>query len=241
MSGGDYEQAQDLYRSLLPKIAGEDLAEGLKAHLGFGASLLKTSQYEPAIAELSHAWALLDSDEPMRRDETRAGRLGKDDYRHIVAGLLAHAQRGAGNFDAAADAMQERRRWLLKRFKEHEQETYLQEAARASHHLAVLSVMQGRLETAILHIEEGLSDVDTRRAHAGTPMDSVTLALLQTAAELCLFAGVSPGQFSIDLPARLNQAFEILIREINPKWLPTRRLFADYLAAFDLDELKALK
>ncbi|WP_162531693.1 PD40 domain-containing protein [Methylomicrobium alcaliphilum] len=239
--GGDYEQAENLYRALLPEITGENLAERLKAHLGLGASLLKTSQYELAIAELSHAWALLDSDEPMRRNETRAGRLDKDDYRHIVAGLLAHAQRGAGNFDAAFDAMRERRRWLLKRFEEYEQETYLQEAASASHHLAVLSVMQGRLGAAIRHIEEGLSDADTWRVHAGVPMDSVTLALLQTAAELCIFAGASPDQFSINLPARLNQAFEIIIRESNPKWLPTRRLFADYLAAFDLDGLKTLE
>ena len=239
--GGDYEQAEDLYRSLLPEIAGENLAERLKVHIGLGASLLKTSQYEPAIAELSHAWALLDSDEPMRRDEPRAGRLDKDDYRHIVAGLLAHAQRGAGNLDAAFDAMRERRRWLLKRFEEYEQEAYLQEAASASHHLAVLSVMQGRLGAAIRHIEEGLSDADTWRARTGAPMDSVTLALLQTAAELCIFAGASPDQFSIDLPVRFNQAFEIIIRESNPKWLPTRRLFADYLAAFDLDGLKTHK
>jgi tetratricopeptide (TPR) repeat protein len=238
--GRRYDKAFEDYTALVPAIAGENLAERLKASVGLGASALALERYPEAIEALTQARRLLESDEPMRRAEPAgavAVRLTKADYWPIVAGLLAQAHRGNGDHEAALVNFERRRHALRSLWRDRGLETYLQEAAAASHHMAYSAIQLGRVPDAVTHLEEGLADAAAYRKLSGAEVDDTTLSLLEAALDLHLTGGVPLTSFSFDLPDAINRTFLAMNRSPNPRWRRQNDLFASYLTVVDLDRL----
>jgi cellulose synthase operon protein C len=238
--GRRYDKAIEDYTALMPAIAGESLVERLKASVGLGASALALERYPEAIEALTHARRLLESDEPMRRSEPAGAvaiRLTKADYWPIVAGLLAQAHRGNGDHEAALTNFEQRRHSLRALWRARDLETYLQEAAAASHHMAYSAIQLGRVPDAVKHLKEGLADAATYRKRSGADVDDATLSLLEASLDLHLLGGVPLTSFSFDLPDTIHQTFLALNRNPNPRWRKQHNLFASYLTVIDLDRL----
>lgn len=238
--GRRYDKAFEDYTALVPAIAGESLAERLKALLGLGASALALERYPEAIEALTHARRLLESDEPMRRMEPAgavAVRLTKADYWPIVTGLLAHAHRGDGGHEAALENFDRRRQALRSLWRDRGLETYVQDAAAASHQMAHSAIQLGRIADAVKHVEEGLADAAVYRKLSALEVDDTTLSLLDAALDLHLTGGVALASFAFDLPGDIQKAFEAMNRTPNPRWRQHRNRFALYLTLVDVDRL----
>ena len=236
--GRRYDKAIEDYTALMPMIAGESLAERLKASVGLGASALALERYPEAIEALTQARRLLESDEPMRRTEPAgavAVRLTKADYWPIIAGLLAQAHRGNGDHEAAFASFETRRQALRSLWRDRRLETYVQEAAAASHHMAYSAIQLGRVPDAVKHLEEGLADAAIYRKLSGAEVDDATLSLLEAALDLHLLGSIPLTSFSFNLPDTVHQTFLALNRNPNPRWRRQHNLFASYLTVIDLD------
>ncbi len=241
--GQQYEKAFEDYAALLPVIAGESLAERLKGAIGLGATALRLERYPEAVEALAQAQRLLESREPMRRTEPAgaiAVRLTKADYRPIVDGLLAQAYRGNGDHEAALTHFRARRASLRLLWRDRGLETYLHDAAAASHQMAYSALQLGRVQDAVTYLEEGLRGAAEYRTRSGADVDEVTVALLAASLELHLAGAVPVTAWSFDLPTAVHQAFTAMNRNPNPRWRHQNALFTWYLTGVDLDRRRTV-
>lgn len=237
-ASGQHAEAVALYTELVAATADASRAVRLKARMMLGASALAAGQVELARRTLEEARALLDVDEPFRVSEPHrrsASHLELDDYRPIVAGLLAEARRAGDDLPAAAQALEERRTLHRTRFLRRQHESDLLESARAAQQLAALAYRRGDLEAARRYVEEGLADADDWRERSDTELDDVVVALVRAAAELHLYGGVPLRAFAFDVRRRLRDTYVLIARRPhNPRYEHERFLFATYLTLMEL-------
>lgn len=236
-AAGEHVEAVALYTQLVEATPEAPRAVRLKARMMLGASALAAGQLPVARAMLEEVRALLDAEEPFRVHGPRraASHFELDDYRPIVAGLLAEVRRASGDLSGAIEALEERRALYRARFLRYEREAYLLESARASQQLAELAYRLGDLGAAGRHLAEGMSDAEAWRRRSDTELDEVWVALVRAAAELHLYGGVPLSAFAFDVPGRLRETYAlILLRPHNPRYADERFLFEVYLTLLDL-------
>ena len=232
----DHAGAVALYAALVQATARESLAVRMKARLGLGASALAAGDLELARTTLEQAQALLDAPERFRsRAETHtvASHFERDDYRPLVAGLLAATHRAAGDAKAAIAVLHARRDLHRPRDRRPERDGDQLETARISHQLAELYYRERDLDAARLRIEEGLVAIDGWRSRNDTDIDELTLALVRAAAELHLYGRVPLSEFGFDVEARLRDSYAIITQRPSPRWADERFLFPIYLAMIE--------
>lgn len=235
---GENEAAVGLYRELAESLGDEDLAARIKARLGLGASALAAGNVALARETLEEVERMLDDSAPFRTERRRAMALShfdRDDYRPIVSGLLAETHRATGDLAGAEEDLHARLAHFERRHDERPLETYRLEMARVHQQLAELAYRRGDLADARAHVETGLEAVDEWLSHEGIDIDDVAVSLLRSAAELHLYGGVSRGEFSFDLEARLRSAYARVCERAGTRWQHERFLFPIYLAMIEAD------
>ncbi|MBX3270620.1 MAG: PD40 domain-containing protein [Sandaracinaceae bacterium] len=237
-ASGEHERAVELYRELIEATEGAALAVRMKARLGLGAAALGAGQLELAERTLVEVRAMLDADEPFRTEERErraASHFDRDDYRPLVAGLLAETRRAAGDLAGRAEALTERRALYRERHRRFGRDAYLLEVARTSQQLAEVAYRRRAMADARRAIEEGLAAWDAWSASTGTPFEEVSLALIRAAAELHLYGGVPRRAFAFDLHARLQNAhLALAAAQPSERFAHERFLFGVYLTLMDL-------
>jgi cellulose synthase operon protein C len=235
-ASGEHEEAVALYASLVSAVDDRSLAARMKARLGLGAAALAAGELVRAHDVLEEARALLDADEPFRVDKRKhqvLSHFDRDDYRPLVAGLLAWSRRATGDLDGTAAALHERRELFRARHAKYKRDGYLLEIARVSQQLAENAYRRGEHGAAKRYVEEGLKAADTYRERAEVEIEEVSLALVRAAAELHLYGGIAANTFDFDLAARLREAYAEITTRRNPKWADERFLFPIYLTLVD--------
>lgn len=235
-AAGAHQMAVELYGELVAEVEGGSLAQRMKARLGLGAAALADAQAELARTTLEEARTLLDGSEPFRTDRMRdvGSHFNRDDYRPLVAGLLAQARRAEGDLPGSMAALLERRDLLRERHARYGSDAYLQELARVGHQLAESAYRLGRAEEARRYLEEGLVAADTWRSRTHTVIDEVSLALVRAAAELHLSGGVPVDDFRFDLTSRVRSTLRLITDRPNPRWADERYLFPIYLTLLEV-------
>ncbi len=214
------------------------LAVRMKARLGRAAAAIALGDHTLAGEELERVRAMLDDPAPFRDETARAYRRAeshfeRDDYRPIVAGLLAAARRGEGRIADAYETLRERFAIYEGRFERYDRDAYLLELARIDHQLAENAYRRGELELARRHVESGLRAADEYTQRTESELDETTVALVRAAAELCLYGGVPTEAFEIDVLARLREVHRRVSRVTDGRFSDERFLFPVYLAALE--------
>lgn len=210
----------------------------MKARLGRAAAAVAVGELALAREELERVRAMLDDPAPFRDETAPAYRRAeshfeRDDYRPIVAGLLAVARRGEGDVAEAYETLRERFAIYEARHERYERDAYLLELARIDHQLAENAYRRGELELARRHVESGFRAADAYTQRTESELDETTVALVRAAAELCLYGGVPTEAFAIDVLARLREAHRRVSRVTDGRFADERFLFPVYLAALE--------
>ncbi|MBX3246665.1 MAG: PD40 domain-containing protein [Myxococcales bacterium] len=236
-AAGAHERAVELYTALVEATEDRSVAVRMKARLGLAASAVAAGDIHLAHERLEEVRRLLDSEEPFRTDERRhrraASHFDRDDYRPLVAGLLALARRGDGDLPGAAEALLERHEIYEARFRRYGRDAYLLELARISHQLAENAYRRGEMGAAREHVEAGLRDADRWLSRTSGEIEETTLALVRAAAELHVYGRVPRSAFGFDLLARVREAYRLITERPNPRWADERYLFPIYLTLME--------
>lgn len=214
------------------------LAVRMKARLGRAAAAVAVGELAIAQEELERVRAMLDDPAPFRDETARAHRRAeshfeRDDYRPIVAGLLAVARRGEGDVAGAYETLRERHAIYEARYERYERDAYLLELARIDQQLAENAYRRGELALARRHVEAGLRAADEYTERTESELDETTVALVRAAAELRLYGGVPASAFEIDVLARLRDTFRTIARVTDGRFAHERFLFPIYVAALE--------
>lgn len=231
-----YEQLIPLLDKAPPADIGAPVNK-LKARLGAAVAALGSHQYKIAVKRIDELWPMLDSSAPLRPAEPRIGidprargRLPLGEYRLLLHGLQAHAQRGLDNYDGAEKSMRSRMAIIEERFKKRKTDADTLELARMSYHLAEYSYRAGKKTRARKLLERGLKYSDEYNKRTGSDVNPVGLRLIQAYAELHLYGEVPLSSYKLDLRARLAADYEFICKYRSPSWRPDRFLFSLYLA-----------
>jgi cellulose synthase operon protein C len=235
-AAGVHDRSVELYERLVAGTQGESLAVRMKARMGLGASALAAGDTDRARRTLEEVRTMLDADEPFRTHQKHrksASHFDRDDYRPLVAGLVAEARRASGDLKGTAAALEERLALYRARHKKYGRDGYLLEMARISYQLAEVSYRLEDLKSARRHLEHALEHADTWRSNTNTEIEEVTLATVRAAAELHLYGDVPLSAFDFDVLERVREVYGVITLRPNPKWADERFLFPAYLTLLE--------
>jgi hypothetical protein len=246
-TAGDPKAAEARYAELgqlLERSSDATPLNLVKAHVGRAASALGSGEPEAALVALGAADHVLGESselDPAPKVVWRRSLIGNYayrpvQYRALVAGLRANADRALGNFPAALAAMERRVELLEKRLAESQADEDRLELAQAYHHLAELHYRLKDPHAAVIAVETGLALSDAFDRNTGSDVDDTGLALLRDYAELHLYGGVPESALHRDLRGDLRRAYTAICKYRSPRWSGQRFLFEAYLTALSLDE-----
>jgi hypothetical protein len=228
-AAGEHAEALKLYGEA--EVTGG--ANALRNALMRGASALGTGDSAAALGYLEAAAGVLDGG-GIELPKTDRYHAGLDDYRRLIAGLVAAAHREAGTLAASEEALLRRRTLLEARFIESDLDADLLELAEVSQRLAEVAYRAERLPDALDHVTRGLDHSDSYNKRTGAEVNPVGLALLRAAAELHIYGGLPLGSFSSDLHARVRIAYHALCQRPSPRRRADRFLLGVYLTLLDV-------
>ena len=157
-------------------------------------------------------------------------------YRALVAGLRAGADRALGDDQAALAATRSRVELLEKRLAETAADEDRLELAQAYHHLARLHDNLGDPTAAARAVERGLALSDEYDESTGSEVNDAGLALIRDYAELHLYRAVPREALRRNLKAELERVYSVICKYRNPRWALQRYLFKNYLTELTLNE-----
>ncbi|HWO07871.1 MAG TPA: hypothetical protein VNN80_00285, partial [Polyangiaceae bacterium] len=239
-AAGDADGARQRYAELDALLARDPSAPHInqvKAKVGLAANALSSGQAQAALDSLIAAEQLLGTNgelSPLPEDLHERSlihdyRYSPLQYRALVAGLRAGAERALGDFPAARTATALRVELLEKRLRESQADEDRLELAQAYHRLAELHARLGDAEAAARAVESGLALSDQYNASTGSEVNDAELDLLRDYAELNLHHGLPSAALRRDLQAELRHAYSIICKYRNPRWARHRFLFQTYL------------
>jgi len=244
---GDASRARDTYAELDALLARDPQALPLnhvKAKVVFAASALESGQPAQALESLIGAEQVLgDGKELYPTPDVVWQKSLIDDYQYtriqyraLVAGLRASAERALHHFEAARQAMALRVELFEKRLGESQADEDRLELAQAYHHLAQLHDTLGDPGAATRAVERGLELSDAYDAGTGSEVNDAGLALIRDYAELHLYRGVPRAELQRNLLSELGRAYAVICKYRNPRWAEQRFLFKTYLTELKLGE-----
>ncbi len=242
LAAGDAKTALARYTELWPLVDKptdqthvlEAARNRLTTQLGWAAAALAAGKYQESLDHTETAEKLVAAGgQPIGLEgaygrDTRIASIFATDYTLVIAGLRAQAAFALGNYDEATRAMTRRRDGLAARVKKDPAAPDVLDLAGAEGQLAMYAYRQKDLAGARAHVEAGLTAWDTWSTSTDTPIEDTGLALLSAYAELHL-AGVPLSELKLDLPKRLETAYNQLSKVRNPAWEKARGLVEAYL------------
>ncbi|HTV20091.1 MAG TPA: hypothetical protein VMG12_15515 [Polyangiaceae bacterium] len=246
-SSGDAAAARDRYAELDRLLARDAAASPLnrvKAKLGFAANALGSGQAKLAIPALDEAERVLEAggdlepepDVVWRRSLIGDYRYTPVQYRAMVAGLRAGADRALGDDRAALAATRSRVELLEQRLRTSQADEDRLELAQAYHHLAKLHDTLGDTRAATLAVERGLELCRAYDENTGSEVNDAELALIRDYAELRLYRGVPAEAMRRSPSLELERVYAVICKYRNPRWAQQRYLFKTYLTELALNE-----
>jgi hypothetical protein len=157
-------------------------------------------------------------------------------YRALVAGLRARAERALGDDRGALAATQARVELLENRLRASQADEDRLELAQAYHHLAKLHDTLGDSKAATAAVERGLELCRSYNENTGSEVNDAELALVRDYAELRLYRGVPAEAMRRDPSAELERLYAVICKYRSPRWALQRYLFKTYLTELALDE-----
>jgi hypothetical protein len=246
-SAGDAAAARDRYADLDRLLAGDAASSPMnhvKAKLGLAANALQSGQAKVALRSLGEAERVLDGggelepepDVVWRRSLINDYRYTPVQYRALVAGLRAGAERALGDDRGALAATQARVELLENRLRASQADEDRLELAQAYHHLAKLHDTLGDSKAATAAVERGLELCRSYNENTGSEVNDAELALVRDYAELRLYRGVPAEAMRRDPSAELERLYTVICKYRSPRWALQRYLFKTYLTELALDE-----
>jgi cellulose synthase operon protein C len=245
-AAGDPSAARERYAELDGLLTRDPKAAPLnhvKAKVGFAASALESGQAAKALTSLEEAERVLDESPELEPnpDVWRRSLIGNYSYtpvqyRALVAGLRAGADRALADYPAALQATALRVELLEKRLHESAADEDRLELAQAYHHLARLHDTLGDSRAAAGAVEKGLALSDQYDENTGSEVNEAELALIRDYAELHLYRGVPREALRRDLKADLARVYSVICKYRNPRWSLQRYLFKTYLTELALNQ-----
>jgi hypothetical protein len=246
-AAGDAHAARDRYAELDGLLQRDPVTLPLnqvKAKVGLAASALVSGQARKAIDSLTQAERVLNESEPLdpepdvvwRRSLVDNYHYSSVQYRALVAGLRAGADRALGDYQAALAATRSRVELLEKRLSETAADEDRLELAQAYHHLARLHDNLGDPSEAVRAVERGLALSDEYDENTGSEVNDAGLALIRDYAELHLYRAVPREALRRNLKAELERVYSVICKYRNPRWALQRYLFKNYLTELTLNE-----
>jgi hypothetical protein len=246
-AAGDAPAARDRYAELdglLQRDPASPPLNQVKAKVGLAASALVSGQARKAIDSLTQAERVLNESEPLNPEPDVVWRRSLVDnyhyspvqYRALVAGLRAGADRALGDYQAALAATRSRVELLEKRLAETAADEDRLELAQAYHHLARLHDNLGDSTAAARSVERGLALSDEYDENTGSEVNDAGLALIRDYAELHLYRAVPREALRRNLKAELERVYSVICKYRNPRWALQRYLFKNYLTELTLNE-----
>ena len=246
-SAGDAAGARERYAELdrlLARDAGASPLNTVKAKVGLAANALESGQPEQAIRSLTEAERVLANGRELepepavvwRRSLIYDYRYTPVQYRALVAGLRAGADRATGDDRAALAATLARVELLEERLRASEADEDRLELAQAYHHLAKLHDTLGDSAAAARAVERGLELCRSYDESTGSEVNDAELALIRDYAELRLYRGVPAEAMRRDLRAELQRVYGVICKYRSPRWSLQRYLFKTYLTELALIE-----
>lgn len=246
-STGDAAAARDRYAELDRLLAGDVASSPMnqvKAKLGLAANALQSGEPQLAIRSLGEAERVLDGsaelepepDVVWRRSLIYEYRYTAVQYRALVAGLRAAAERTTGDDRAALAATQTRVELLEERLSESQADEDRLELAQAYHHLAKLHDTLGDRRAATVAVERGLELCRSYDENTGSEVNDAELALVRDYAELRLYRGVPAEAMRRSPRAELERVYTVICKYRSPRWALQRYLFKTYLTELALTE-----
>jgi hypothetical protein len=246
-SAGDAAAARDRYAELDRLLAGDPASSPMnhvKAKLGLAANALQSGEAQLALRSLGEAERVLDAsaelepepDVVWRRSLIYDYRYTAVQYRALVAGLRAAAERATGDDRAALAATQTRVELLEERLSASQADEDRLELAQAYHHLAQLHDTLGDRQAATLAVERGLELCRSYDENTGSEVNDAELALVRDYAELRLYRGVPAEAMRRSPGAELERVYTVICKYRSPRWALQRYLFKTYLTELALTE-----
>jgi cellulose synthase operon protein C len=246
-AAGDASAARERYAELdglLARDKGATKINHVKAKVGFAASALSSGQAAKALEALDAADRFLDEggdlepkpDVVWRRSLIDNYRYSPVQYRALVAGLRAGADRALEDYPSALSATALRVELLEKRLRETGADEDRLELAQAYHHLAELHDRLGDANAAARAVEKGLTLSDQYDENTGGEVNDAGLALIRDYAELHLYRGVPLEALRRNLKTELLRVYSVICKYRNPRWATERYLFKTYLTELALNE-----
>jgi cellulose synthase operon protein C len=242
-AAGDTRAAHDRYVELKRLLDADPQASPLnrlKANVNLAANALATQEPQAALSALDTTDLLLAQDGAPAPETAWRQSLIDDyqytplQYRALVAGLRANAERALGHADAALVAQEQRSTLLEKRLAQSNADEDRLELAQAYANLAQLRYQAKALPAAAHAIERGLDLSDQFNANTGGETNDAELALVQAYAELHLYGRVPLRSLKHDLATRLRRVYAVICKYPSPRRAGQRFLFNAYLAELTL-------
>jgi hypothetical protein len=246
-AAGDASAARDTYAQLDGLLENDPRSLPLnhvKAKVGLASSALESGQAAKAIESLKQAEQVLRDDSELdpqpdvvwQKSLINDYRYSRIQYRALVAGLRAGADRALGDYDAARAATTLRVELLEKRLRESQADEDRLELSQAYHHLAKLHDTLGDATAATRAVERGLELSDAYNESTGSEVNEAQLALIRDYAELHLYRGVARGNLRRNLESELRRVYSFICKYRNPRWAQQRFLFKTYLTELTLSQ-----
>jgi hypothetical protein len=246
-AAGDATAARDRYAELAGLLARDPSASPInhvKAKVGLAASALVSGQAAKALSALDEAETVLDQNDVLEPKPEVVWRRSLIDnyhyspvqYRALVAGLRAGADRALEDYPAALSATTLRVELLEKRLRETSADEDRLELAQAYHHLAKLQDTLGDATAAVRAVEKGLALSAQYDENTGGEVNEAGLALIRDYAELHLYRGVPLEALRRNLKSELSRVYSVICKYRNPRWAMQRYLFEAYLTKLTLNE-----
>jgi hypothetical protein len=239
LSAGDQARALELYDRAL-KNGGPDDANRVVQRLAHAAAALSAGQPARALADLDavDAWFA----DPARRKQLSWPHTSPEEvqksYDLLRLGLRGQAEHATGKNDAAWKTLSQRQTLLAARAKQRGLDDDLLALSLAEAQLADVARARNSLDEAGRWASQALEHADEYAKRTATPLADEQLATLAFAAELYLVAHVPRSAFTVDVAARLDDAFEKLSRAGDPKRASIRRRLGVYLTLMTLDGIE---
>jgi tetratricopeptide (TPR) repeat protein len=245
-AAGDSQAAAERYRQLdglLAKDSTSTPINRVKAQVGLAANALDSGEARVAIDSLKAAEQELSGSSELdprpsvvwRRSLIDDYQYSRLQYRALVAGLRAGADRALGDYPGALQATALRVELLEKRLKQSEVDEDRLDLAQAYHLLAKLHDRVGDTDAAVKAVERGLDLSDAYDRNTGSEVNDAGLALLRDYAELHLYRKVPKTTLRRDVKAELSRAYGVICKFRSPRWAEQRYLFKAYLTALNIE------
>lgn len=238
-----HSEAATRYEQLLEALAASDASDDtpvnrLKALIGLSAARLSLREHAAALAAIDQAQEVLRQHGTLqtRPEGSLLDRYvyGPQRYEALLAGLRAEALVGLSRNAEAERSLLRRNELLTAFFDESDSEDDLLPLAQVSLRRSVVARAEGELARAREHAEAGFRHVALFNERTGSVVTDVSQGLLVQLAELVLFDGVPQGSLSIDLEARLSEAYAFMTRFPSPRWRRERLRLELYLTLLRL-------